>query len=54
VNIHTIGFCLNQSHALNIPGKTLYKAADNPEALAEGLESVLAEAPDFNVDSFGG
>lgn len=53
VVLHTIGFCIDESHALNVPGKTLYKSANNPKALAEGLESVLAESADFDVTSFG-
>jgi Ca-activated chloride channel family protein len=54
ITIHTIGFCIDKNHSLNVEGKTLYKAANNPEDLAKGLESVLAEAQDFNLDSFGG
>ena len=30
----------------------LYKSADNPQELAQGLDSVLAEASDFAVDAF--
>lgn len=52
VIIHTIGFCIDDKHSLNQPGFTYYKAADNPEALRNGLDQVLAEAPDFNTDSF--
>lgn len=52
VVIHTIGFCIDDNHSLNQPGFTYYKAADNPEALRSGLDQVLAEAPDFNTDSF--
>jgi len=50
--LHTIGFCIADDHSLNMPGYTVYKSADNPQALAKGLESVLAESPDFNVDEF--
>ena len=52
VNVHTIGFCIGTDHALNQPGKTYYKAADDPASLMAGLESVLAESPDFSVTSF--
>jgi len=52
VTLHTIGFCIDQNHALNIPGFTLYKSAENPSALVAGLDAVLAEAPDFQVDNF--
>lgn len=54
VIVHTIGFCISENHALNVPGKTIYKAANNPKALADGLESVLAESPDFDLTTFGG
>ncbi len=50
--LHTIGFCINERHSLNQPGYTIYKAANNPKDLLEGLESVLAEAPDFQVADF--
>jgi uncharacterized protein with von Willebrand factor type A (vWA) domain len=50
--IHTIGFCIEDTHSLNQPGHTLYYPANNPKELTKGLGSVLAEAPDFNVDEF--
>jgi uncharacterized protein with von Willebrand factor type A (vWA) domain len=50
--LHTIGFCINDHHSLNQPGYTIYKAANNPGDLLAGLESVLAEAPDFQVADF--
>jgi Ca-activated chloride channel family protein len=53
VVLHTIGFCLGADHSLNQPGRTLYRAADNPEALARGLGDVLAEAPAFDLAGFG-
>ena len=46
VVIHTMGFCLN-NHALNQPTKTVYKSADNYEALKKGLKEVLTEADSF-------
>ena len=52
--IHTIGFCIRQHHPLNLPGRTLYKSADNPSEFTTGLQSVLAEAESFQVDSFKG
>jgi Ca-activated chloride channel family protein len=52
VILHTIGFCLGTDHVLNQPGRTLYMAADSPEALRTGLQSVLAEAPAFDVTQF--
>ena len=44
VAIHTIGFCIGSNHSLNQPGRTLYKAAQNPDELKAGLEDVLAES----------
>jgi hypothetical protein len=52
VVIHTIGFCIGTDHPLNQPGRTIYKAANNPRELRQGLEEVLAESPDFNVTAF--
>lgn len=54
VVIHTIGFCIGANHSLNQPGRTIYKAADNPGELRKGLEDVLAESPDFDVTAFKG
>jgi len=52
VVMHTIGFCIGSDHSLNQPGRTVYRAADNPEALAQGLSEVLAESPSFTVSRF--
>ena len=52
VVINTIGFCIGVNHALNQPGRTLYTAADDYHSLRQGLDSVLAESPDFKVLSF--
>ncbi len=46
--ISTIGFCISDTHALNQPGRTIYKAANNPEALRQGLQDVLAESESFD------
>lgn len=54
VVLHTIGFCISGEHSLNQAGFTLYKAAGNPAELTKGLDSVLAESADFNVDVFEG
>jgi Ca-activated chloride channel homolog len=51
--IHTIGFCIDEKHSLNQPGRTLYKTADNPADLRKGLQEVLAEAETFDVSAFG-
>ena len=53
VVFHTIGFCIGEQHPLNQPGRTYYRSANNPQALQQGLETVLAEAPDFAVSRFG-
>ena len=50
--LHTIGFCIGGDHSLNQVGRTIYEAADNPEALRKGLADVLAEAPQFSVSKF--
>ncbi|MBF0255977.1 MAG: VWA domain-containing protein [Gammaproteobacteria bacterium] len=52
VVIHTIGFCISADHALNQPGRTYYRAATDPGSLKQGLDAVLAEAPDFQIDRF--
>lgn len=52
VTIHTIGFCIGENHSLNQPGRTLYKAAQNPEQLRAGLEDVLAESASFDASAF--
>jgi Ca-activated chloride channel homolog len=52
VVIHTIGFCIGTDHSLNQPGRTIYRAADNPRELRQGLEEVLAESPDFDLGAF--
>ena len=54
INIHTIGFCLDETHPLNQQGVTSYYSAHDEQSLKKGLSSVLAEAPSFDVDSFGG
>jgi hypothetical protein len=50
--ISTIGFCIDETHSLNQPGRTIYKAANNPEALRQGLQNVLAESESFDVTEF--
>lgn len=52
VVIHTIGFCIGTDHPLNQPGRTIYRAANNPQELRRGLEEVLAESPGFDVAIF--
>jgi Ca-activated chloride channel family protein len=52
VVLHTIGFCIGENHALNQPGRTYYRAADNPAALQQGLDEVVAEAPTFDLTEF--
>jgi Mg-chelatase subunit ChlD len=52
VDIHTIGFCIGEDHVLNQPRYLSYQAADDVQALRQGLQDVLAEAPTFTVSSF--
>lgn len=52
VMIHTIGFCINDNHALNTRGRTVYKAANNPAELRQGLQDVLAESESFDISGF--
>jgi len=52
VIIHTIGFCIGNRHSLNQKGRILYKSANDPASLQQGLEGVLAEAPAFSVGDF--
>jgi hypothetical protein len=52
VVLHTIGFCIGDRHSLNQPGRTIYLAADSPEALDKAFAEVLAEAPKFTVSKF--
>ncbi len=51
INLHTMGFCIGASHALNRQGYVNYQSASNPEQLLAGLSSVTAEAEAFNVDT---
>lgn len=50
--IHTIGFCIRSGHSLNVPGETDYRAANNPEELLQKLTEVLAESPEYDIDTF--
>jgi Mg-chelatase subunit ChlD len=52
VVVHTIGFCIDTRHSLNQPGRTIYNTAQDYESLRRGLQSVLAEAPEFSVSEF--
>ncbi len=52
ITVYTIGFCIGENHSLNQPGRTIYKTADDPEALRQGLEQATAEAETFDVQNF--
>lgn len=52
VLVHTIGFHLGADHSLNQVGRVLYVQASNEEELRRGLESVMAEAEEFDVMDF--
>ena len=48
VVIHTIGFCIDEGHSLNQPGKTYYTDARSPEDVQKGLKAVTAESEKFD------
>ncbi len=50
--IHTIGFCIDEGHSLNQPGRTLYSSVQDAQSLSRELKAVLAESEDFNVSQF--
>ncbi len=52
VMINTIGFCIVSNHSLNQPGRTIYKAANDPGALKQGLKEILAESETFDISAF--
>lgn len=52
VVLHTIGFCIDDDHSLNQPGRVPYRTARSTAELREGLDAVLAESPDFAVTEF--
>jgi len=52
VALHTIGFCIEENHSLNLAGLTVYRSANDPESLKQGLVEVLAESPEFDLSSF--
>jgi Ca-activated chloride channel homolog len=52
IMIHTIGFCIASDHSLNRQGRTIYRAANNPSELRQGLQDVLAESESFDITGF--
>lgn len=52
IDIYTIGFCISGTHSLNQKGRTMYRSADNPEQLRQGLKEVLAETEEFDIADF--
>lgn len=50
--VHTIGFCIGETHVLNQPDLMIYVSANSPDQLAQGLENVLAESEDFVTTDF--
>jgi hypothetical protein len=52
VMIYTIGFCIASDHSLNRQGRTIYRAANNPAELRQGLQDVLAESESFDISGF--
>lgn len=51
IEVHTIGFCIEES-ALNRPGVTFYRSANDPNELRRGLETAIAEAETFDITQF--
>ena len=51
VEIHTIGFCLDDSHSLADPNGVFYTSAGSPEDLAAGLQATQSEATGFARDT---
>lgn len=51
IEVHTIGFCI-ESSALNQPGLTFYRSANDPDELRRGLETATAEASVFDLTQF--
>lgn len=51
IELHVIGFCLPNQHALNIEGLVRYYNASTPELLDEAFGSILAESGAFDADS---
>jgi hypothetical protein len=52
IEVHTIGFCLDGKHSLDLQGYTKFYAANNPKALAEGFAAVRAEVQVFDPKTF--
>lgn len=50
--IHTIGFCVDGRHSLDIKGYTQYASANNPETLDRGLQAILAESEAYTDSQF--
>lgn len=48
IELHTIGFCITGSHALNDPGRVFYTSATSPEDLRAGLDATQGEANSFD------
>ncbi len=52
INIYSIGFCIGKNHSLKQQGRTIYKSANNPAELTQGLQDVLAESESFDSTEF--
>ena len=53
ITMYTAGFCIGEGHPLNLPGETVYAAANDLSGLLSVLEAAVAEAQDF-TDGEGG
>ncbi len=47
ISVHTIGFCVDGRHSLDIKGVTQYASASNPQTLEQGLKAILAESESY-------
>lgn len=48
VEIHTVGFHIDEDHVLNQKGRTFYSTANNMETLLKAMETAVAESNSFD------
>lgn len=52
IEIFTAGFCIDEGHILNQPGKTEFVQAGNVDELVRSMAAVLVESDDFKDAAF--
>ncbi|MBI4068539.1 VWA domain-containing protein [Candidatus Kaiserbacteria bacterium] len=52
IMVHAIGFCVDESHSLNIQGYTRFSSASDEKELTKGLNSILSESETFQDSQF--